>query len=152
MFYLSLLFFRTSLVAQMVKHLPTMRETWVQSLGWEDLWRRKWQFTPVFLPGKSHGWRSLLGYSPWGRKELDMIEGLHFAILWNSVFRRLYLSFSSLLFASLLFTAICRASTDSHFAFLHFFSIGMVLIPVSCTMSEPQSIVHQALCLSDLVP
>ena len=33
------------------------------------LWRRKWQPTPVFLPGKSHGWKSLVGYSPWGRKE-----------------------------------------------------------------------------------
>ena len=41
----------------------------------------------------------------------------------------------SFLFTSLLLTAICKASPDSHFAFLHFFSIGMVLIPVSCTMS-----------------
>jgi len=41
----------------------------------------------------------------------------------------------SFLFTSLLFTAICKASPDSHFAFLHFFSMGMVLIPVSCTMS-----------------
>ena len=41
----------------------------------------------------------------------------------------------SLLFTSLLFTAICKASSDSHFAFLHFFSMGMVWIPVSCTMS-----------------
>ena len=57
------------------------------------------------------------------------------AILWNSTYRCLYLSFSPLLFASLLFTAICKASPDSHFAFLHFFSMGMVLIPVSCTMS-----------------
>ena len=32
------------------------------------LWKRKWQPTAVFLPGKSHGWRSLAGYSPWGRK------------------------------------------------------------------------------------
>ena len=39
-------------------------------------WRRKWQPTPVFLPGKSHGQRSLAGYSPWGPKELDMTEGL----------------------------------------------------------------------------
>ena len=31
------------------------------------IWRRKWQPTPVFLPGESHGWRSLVGYSPWGR-------------------------------------------------------------------------------------
>ena len=37
-------------------------------------WRRKWQSTPVFLPRKSHGWRSLAGYSPWGHKELDMTE------------------------------------------------------------------------------
>ena len=36
-------------------------------------WRRKWQPTPVFLPGKSHGQRSLEGYSAWGHKELDMI-------------------------------------------------------------------------------
>ena len=38
----------------------------------------KWQPTPVLLPGKSHGWRSLAGYSPWGRKESDMTEWLHF--------------------------------------------------------------------------
>ena len=35
-------------------------------------WRRKWQPTPVFLPGESHGQRNLAGYSPWGRKESDM--------------------------------------------------------------------------------
>ena len=35
-------------------------------------WRRAWQSTPVCLPGKSHGQRSLVGYSPWGRKESDM--------------------------------------------------------------------------------
>ena len=43
----------------------------VQSLGWKIPWRRKWQPTPVFLPGKSHGQRSLVGYSPWGCSELD---------------------------------------------------------------------------------
>ena len=48
---------------------------------------------------------------------------------------RSYLSFSPLLFASLLFAAICKASPDSHFAFLHLFSMGMVLILVSGTMS-----------------
>ena len=129
-----------------------VRHNWVISLSLFTCmhWRRKWQPTPVFLPGKSHGWRSLLGYSPWGRKELDMIEGLHFAILWNSAFRCLYLSFSPLLFASLLFRAICKASPDSHFSFLHFFSTGIVLIPVSVQCHEPQSIVHQTLYLSDL--
>ena len=43
-----------------------------------DTWRRQWQPTPVLLPGKSHGQRSLVGCSPWGRGELDMIERLHF--------------------------------------------------------------------------
>ena len=57
------------------------------------------------------------------------------AILWNSAFKWVHLSFSPLLFISLLFTAICKASSDSHFAFLHLFFLGMVLIPVSCTMS-----------------
>ena len=42
------------------------------------LWRRKCQPTPVPLPGKSHEWRSPVGYSPWGRKELDTTERLHF--------------------------------------------------------------------------
>ena len=50
---------RASLVAQVVK--PVMQETWVQSLGWKIPRRRQWQATPVFLPGESHGWRSLVG-------------------------------------------------------------------------------------------
>ena len=37
-------------------------------------WRRAWQATPVFLPGESHGQRSLVGYGPWGHKELDTTE------------------------------------------------------------------------------
>ena len=58
------------------------------------------------------------------------------AILWNSVFKWVYLSFSSLLFASFLFSAICKASSDNHFAFLPLYFLGMVLIPASCTMSS----------------
>ena len=42
------------------------------------LWRRQWHPTPVLLPGKSHGQRSLVGCSPWGREEWDMTERLHF--------------------------------------------------------------------------
>ena len=41
-------------------------------------WRRQWHPTPVLLPGKSHGWRSLVGCSPWGRWESDTTEQLHF--------------------------------------------------------------------------
>ena len=44
-------------VAQTVKNLPEMQETRVQSLGWEVPLEKEWQSTPVFLPGKSHGWR-----------------------------------------------------------------------------------------------
>ena len=47
---------------------------WVKKIPW----RRNWQPTSVFLPGESHGQRSLVGYSPRGRKESDMIERLHF--------------------------------------------------------------------------
>ena len=42
------------------------------------LWRRQWQPIPVLLPGKSHGWRSLVGCSPWGREESDTTEWLPF--------------------------------------------------------------------------
>ena len=57
------------------------------------------------------------------------------AIIWNSAFTWVYLSFSPVLFTSHLFTAICKASLDSHFAFWHFFFVGIVLIPVSYTTS-----------------
>ena len=50
-------------------------DPWVRKM----LWRRAWQCTPVFLPGKCHGQRSLAGCSPWGRKELDLIEQLTLA-------------------------------------------------------------------------
>ena len=60
-----------SIIAQLVKNLPAVQETQVLSLGREDPLERKWQSTSVFLPGEPHGQRSLVGYSPWGRKELD---------------------------------------------------------------------------------
>ena len=43
-------------------------------------WRRKWQPSPVFLPGKFHGQKSLVGYSPWGHKESDTTEHTHIYI------------------------------------------------------------------------
>ena len=58
------------------------------------------------------------------------------AILWNSAFKWVYLSFYPLVFASFLFTAIYKASSDIHFAFLHFFFLGMVLMPVSYTVLQ----------------
>ena len=72
-------------MAQRVRHLPIMRETRVRSLGREDPLEKGRQPTPVLLPGKSHGLRSLVGYSPWGRKESDTTERLHFHFPWCSV-------------------------------------------------------------------
>ena len=46
----------------------------VAPLGWEDSRKKKWQPTPVFLPGESQRQRSLVSYSPWGPKELDTTE------------------------------------------------------------------------------
>ena len=71
----------TSLVAQMVKNLPSMQETQVQSLGREELLEKERLPTPIFWPGGFHGQRSLVGYSPWGRKESDMTEGNIFTSL-----------------------------------------------------------------------
>ena len=42
----------------------------------EDPLEKEWQPTPVFLPGASHGWKSLVGYSPWGRKGTDTTEAI----------------------------------------------------------------------------
>ena len=58
------------------KDLLAMQQTrsdpWVRKIPW----RREWQFTPVFLPGESHGQRGLVGFSPCGCRESSMIEGL----------------------------------------------------------------------------
>ena len=64
-------------MAQTVKRLPTMQETSVRSLGREELLEKEMATAPVFLPGKFHGRRSLVGYSPWDHKESDTTERLH---------------------------------------------------------------------------
>ena len=68
-----------SMVSQRVNH------HWMTTFGFQDLpntrcvpGRKQWHPTPVLLPGKSHGWRNLVGCSPWGREESDMTERLHF--------------------------------------------------------------------------
>ena len=66
---------QASLVAQVIKNPPTIRETWVWSLGWEDPWRREQLPTPVFWPGEFHGL-----YSPWGCKESDTTEQLSLSL------------------------------------------------------------------------
>ena len=66
---------QASLVAQLVKNLPAMWETWVQSLVGKILWRRERLPTPVSWPGEFHG-----PYSPWGRKESDTTKRLIFSL------------------------------------------------------------------------
>ena len=64
---------------QMVNCLPAMWETQVRSLGQEDPLEKEMATHSNFplLPGKFHGWRSLVSYSPWGRQESDRAEQLH---------------------------------------------------------------------------
>ena len=63
-------------MAQMVKDPPTIQETWVRSLGWEDPLEKGMVTTAVLLPGEFHGQRSLAGYRPYGCKDPDMTERL----------------------------------------------------------------------------
>ena len=65
-----------SLVAQTVKNMPAMQETWVRSLGWKDPLEEGIATPLVFLPGEFHGQRSLAGYRLWGHKESDTTEWL----------------------------------------------------------------------------
>ena len=63
-------------MAQMVKNLPAMRETWVQSLGWEDPLEEGLTTHLSILTWSPHGQRSLMSYHPWRHKESDMTEQL----------------------------------------------------------------------------
>ena len=67
-----------SLVAQTVRNLLAMQEPQVQSLGREDTPEKGMPIHSSILPGEFHGQRSLVGYSPWGHKESDTTEWLHF--------------------------------------------------------------------------
>ena len=73
------------------------------------------------------------------------------AILWNSAFKWVYLSFSPLALASLLFIAICKTSSDKHFAFLHFFPWGWSWSLPSVQCQKPPFKYLQALCLTYLI-
>ena len=82
--------------------MQEMQETWIQSLGWKISWSRKWQPTPVFLPGKFHGLRNLAGYSLWGWKESDMTEHTYTDFL--NIGPYIFKAITVLLWGELLFT------------------------------------------------
>ena len=67
-------FIPASLLAQLVKKFPAVQETWVRSLGQEDPLEKEMATHSIFLPGEFHGQRILVGYSPWGPKELETPE------------------------------------------------------------------------------
>ena len=69
----------TDMFLNILFHYGVSQETGVPPWVGKIPWRRKWQSTPVFLPGEFHGLRSLVGYSPWGCKELDATEQLTFS-------------------------------------------------------------------------
>ena len=73
-------FLLNSKVIQLYKHIYSGSFRFFSHLGHYRVLRRRrqWHPTPVLLPGKSHGWKSLVGCSPWGREESDMTEQLHF--------------------------------------------------------------------------
>ena len=89
---------------------------WVRKIPW----RRNWQPTPVLLPGKFHGQRSLVGYSPWGCKELDTTEWLHFLYHWATREAPCRINLESWLFSEIMYSQ---------------FSLFMVLMVYRVTMN-----------------
>ena len=75
-----------SLVAQLVKNLPAMWETWVRSLGWKITWRRERLPSPLFWPGELHEL-----YSPWGRKKSDTTEQLSLSYIYIYIHTHTYI-------------------------------------------------------------
>ena len=83
---------RKDSACQCRRHKKHAFDPWVRKIPWS----RKWQPTPVFLPGKSHGQRILVGYSPRGRKESDTTERLYFTSLYSSKYKpMIFISFCS---------------------------------------------------------
>ena len=99
---------RASLIAQLVKNLPTMQETWVQSLDWKDL-LEKGQATHSSILA----WRAPWTVLSTGHNELDMTEWLLLSLFWNSewIFCKKYLRLIQLLFTAL--CNLCLQLTES---------------------------------------
>ena len=70
----------------MVKSLPAVREIWIRSLGWEDLLEKEMATHSSILAWKSHGQRSLAGYSPWSRKGSGTIDKFTFFLQFSEHF------------------------------------------------------------------
>ena len=86
----------TSILTPFREDLRPGLDPWVRKIPW----RRKWQLTPVLLLGRFYGRRSLVGYSPWGCKESDTTEQLHFHFGYKTshILEYMYLSFQQNVF------------------------------------------------------
>ena len=145
----------------MVKHLPAMRKTRVQSPVWEDPLEKEmairsstfaWKIPWMEEVGRLQFMGSQRVRHDWATSLADHLGRLsYFSLILSGTLNSDGYFFPFLLCLSL-FWAICKTYSDNHFAFLYFFFLGMVLINSSCTMYEPPSIVLQALCLSGLIP
>ena len=112
--------------------MPSLHENFYLQFNWRDLYSFPFCCFPLFLC-----------IDHWGRLS-------YLSLLFSRTVNSLGFIFPFLL--SLLFLAICKASSDSHFVFLHFFFFGLILVTISYTMLRTSVIVLQTLCLSDLIP
>ena len=112
-----------------------IKELWVGKIPW----RKQWQPTPVFLPGESHGRRSLVGYSPRGCKESDMTERLHFKNFVRYIYCKYFLSFYSWPFFFFFNSVFQRAKVFKHeVQFIQFFSYGSCFLNPKKYLSTPR--------------
>ena len=129
-------------ICQCRRHKRCRFNTWVRKIPW----RRKWQPTPVFLPGESHGQRSLAGYSPWVHKESDMTEhSTHYITLGISKFEKyetfkLFIGLSHMWKKSLqyclqvaFFCTYVFKNTNMYIFLLYFHLLHLERIPVFMT-------------------
>ena len=129
------------------------------------IWRRKWQPTPVFLPGEFHGWRGLVGYNPWGHKESDTTEWLTLVLLSKSsavrdgyVFPGVWRGY---MVSALLSLKICHPGSQPWVFFVNeergqqtilpTYQVkvaGTKWVPSNLSHSEPQKVIWGTLCLN----
>ena len=122
-------------MAQRVRRLPTMQETWVRSLGWEDPLEKEMATHSSTLAWKSHGRRSLVDYGSWGSKESDMTEHAHTAVTVPTIFTSINFSYpfsfaSILCFLYFLYFMILQLESEDKFQVLVWLALVFVRVYV----------------------
>ena len=113
-----------------VKSLPALQELWIRFLGQEDPLEKGWQPTAVFLPGKFHGQRILLGYLPWDHKVLDMTKHacVMTCILCYSIIQNYFPALNICCVLSVHHHSHQPLSTTDFFYCLHSFAFSRMLV------------------------